>query len=89
MRELTLTEMDMVAAGTRDTASPPSSGGPSVGDYVGNVAGAVCGVFAKKVGGAAACAAGGTFAGALVDVAIDYDFSVSEVGDPMDTKLGR
>ena len=60
MRELTVMEMDMVAAGNSDAGSSSSSG-PSVGDYVGNVASAVCGVFAKKVGGAAACAAGARF----------------------------
>lgn len=83
MRKLTINEMAMVAAGDGD------GGGSSAGTYVGNAVSAACGVYGKKVGAAVACAAAGTFVGDMVDAAIASDFSVADVGDPMDTKLGK
>lgn len=89
MRELTVMEADMIAAADGDSGSSSGGEGATAGDYVGGMANAACGVYFKKVRGATACAAAGTFIGDLVDAADGYEFTVSDVGDPMDTKLGK
>ena len=60
MRNLEYLEQDLVTGGA-------IKGPSSLGTYLGNFAGAICGVLTRSLAGAGMCAVGGVAAGDVID----------------------